>query len=208
MQPTGGTLAGATQFTAIGDDSYNLSAAAGSGTLQTDAWVTYHNGLNAPLEISNFQLSSNAEWINRGGGASTPITSPTIYASILPGDYTNAPTLSDLVGLFASIVPPSITGGGSERSQTSIGTSLTSPSMYIIPPNQDYTVWIMAYTPFDNSAYGPSEPSVSIENQFSNNGFGGYTATFSIAQVPEPSSIALLAIGAVGFAAAACRRAA
>jgi PEP-CTERM motif len=199
MQPTGGTLTGGTEFTAIGDDTYSLSAAPGSGMLQTDAWITYHNGLDAPVEISNFQLSSNAQWINSGGGASTPITSPTIYAAILPGDYAAAPTLSDPVDLFASIVPLSLTGDGSELSQTFVGTSPTSPSTCIIPPNQDYTVWISVRTSFDNSAYSPSEPSVSIENQFSNNGFGGYTASLSMAQVPEPSSIAPLTIGAIGF---------
>ena len=184
------------------DYTYNLSNQPGTGSIETDAWKTFHNGA-APLQIFNFQLSANAEWINGGGSPVAPITSPTVYAAILLGDYPSAPSLSDPSVMAGAIVPSSINGNGMYvLPQTTVGVLPTSPSTYVIGPNQDYTLWLRVNTSFDNSNYNVSEPVVTIQNVSGahfQDGYNGYSLNLNFATVPEPSTIVLAAVAVLAL---------
>lgn len=191
-------------LTLTGDWDFQMPRQAGvTQSPSTGAMLQFIVG-NLPVEIYTLNVYSNAKWVNGGGDdtsdPSIPQTDWTITAA-LHEQLQNSPDPSTDPLLTASIDNGSSNGNGygvfTHQSPYAPTVILGAGLTYYLFLDNATTISI-------GNDWSDTTPTVVVTNEFGGtygDTFTGFSASFYWVTVPEPSTLTLLAIGALGLTA-------
>jgi hypothetical protein len=160
---------------------------------------------NLPVQIDSFDFTPSAKWVNGGGNTTDPVTKWTITATLyqqgatLPMGNAGPAGYSDPM-VKTLMYSGTLTGNGVDIINN---VDTTDYAPYVLGSGLKYYLAIDDYTSITvGNTYTNSTPTIVVTNEFGGtfgDSFTGFSASFTWATVPEPSTIALLAAGAAGL---------
>ena len=193
---------------ATGDWDLSLAPAdVGQGDVYTEGYLPFTVG-DVPVQMSNFEVTVNAKWVNGGGDAMVPATEA--QAGVILFEQLGAsPALgSDIIvaAANASQQPDfSVTLDGNGLAIYGPETTLGTPSTYVLAADRTYYLYVASVTHIDTTGFLPGNtPSITVTNEFGGtfgDSFSGMNGSFDWVEVPEPSTWALGISAAAGVAA-------
>jgi len=160
---------------------------------------------NIPVEIDSFDFTPNAKWVNGGGNTTDPVTKWTITATLyqqgatLPTGTAGPPGYGD-PKVKTLTYTDTLTGNGIDIISN---TSTTDYAPYVLGSGLKYYLAIDDYTSITvGNGYTNSTPTIVVTNEFGGtfgDSYSGLSASFTWHTVPEPSTVALLALGSIGL---------
>jgi hypothetical protein len=203
LTATDASVAGQVNLKLTGDFDMNLLQSAGTATVDMYGYLPLSVG-DLPVQISNFNLTVNEKRVAGGGGSTIPnktvgTVDARMYEQLGPIPAAGDPFFIDATPGTAQVA--TFTGNGYQIAATSTSGA---PSSFVLGAKTNYYLKIDDYTNSDNTNWLNVYPSVTLTNEFGGtfgDGFGGDSVSFSWATVPEPSTIALLTLGALGLLA-------